>query len=105
VEDPRAYSYLVATNLARRHWKTRSREQRARSALARQAADATATEGIVRDLVERLPTRLRVATLLHYYADLPVEQIAHLLHRPEGTVRQRLHESRGLLARDLKKED
>jgi RNA polymerase sigma-70 factor (ECF subfamily) len=105
VDDPRAYSYLIATNLARRHWKTRSREARARSALARQSAGAVVSEGIVRDLVERLPERLRSATLLHYYADLPVEQVARLLHRPEGTIRQRLHEARRLLALDLNKED
>jgi RNA polymerase sigma-70 factor (ECF subfamily) len=95
----------VATNLARRHWRNRSREQQARSALAQQPSVATGAEGIVRDLVERLPERLRSATMLHYYADLPVGQIARLLHRPEGTVRQRLHEARRLLALDLNKED
>jgi RNA polymerase sigma-70 factor (ECF subfamily) len=104
VEDPHAYSYLVATNLARRQWRARSREQRTRSALARQPAHAPAAEGMVRDLVERLPARLRVATVLHYYADLPVEQVARLLHRPEGTIRQRLHEARRLLALDLKED-
>jgi RNA polymerase sigma-70 factor (ECF subfamily) len=60
---------------------------------------------MVRDLVERLPERLRSATVLHYYADLPVEQVARLLHRPEGTIRQRLHEARRLLAVELNKED
>jgi RNA polymerase sigma-70 factor (ECF subfamily) len=105
VDDPRSYSYLIATNLARRYWKARSREQRARSALAHRPAAAVAGDGVVRDLVERLPERLRTTTLLHYYADLPVEQVARLLHRPEGTVRQRLHEARRLLALDLKKED
>ncbi len=105
VRDPRAYSYLVATNLARRYWKNRSREQGVRAALTRQAQSSTSAEGSVRDLVERLPLRLRSATLLHYYADLPVEQIASLLHRPAGTIRQRLHEARRLLALDLNKED
>jgi RNA polymerase sigma-70 factor (ECF subfamily) len=105
VVDPHAYSYLVATNLARRHWKNRSREERTRSALAEESRSAGSTEGLVRDLVERLPERLRSATLLHYYADLPVEQVARLLHRPQGTIRQRLHEARRVLALDLKKED
>ncbi|HEX4863580.1 MAG TPA: sigma factor, partial [Acidimicrobiales bacterium] len=34
VVDARAYSYMVATNLARRHWKMRSREGIVRTALA-----------------------------------------------------------------------
>jgi RNA polymerase sigma-70 factor, ECF subfamily len=105
VSDPGAYSYLVATNLARRHWRNRSREAQTRSALAQEPPVATGAEEVVRDLVDRLPERLRSATLLYYYADLPVEQIARLLHRPDGTIRQRLHEARRLLALDLNKED
>jgi RNA polymerase sigma-70 factor (ECF subfamily) len=105
VIDPHAYAYLVATNLARRHWKKRARDDQARMALRGQLRNAEASDGTVRDLVERLPERLRAATLLHYYADLPVEEIARLLHRPEGTVRQRLHEARRLLAVHIRNED
>ena len=105
VADPHAYAYLIATNLARRSWKTRARDQQARSALSRQAASTASSDQGVRDLVERLPERLRSATLLHYYADLPIDRIAHLLHRPEGTIRRRLHEARRLLARQLNQED
>jgi RNA polymerase sigma-70 factor (ECF subfamily) len=36
--------------------------------------------------------------LLHYYADLPVEEVARLIHRPVGTVKRRLHEARRVLA-------
>jgi RNA polymerase sigma-70 factor (ECF subfamily) len=105
VIDPHAYAYLVATNLARRHWKKRASDDRTRRALSDQLRNTEAPDHTVRDLVERLPERLRAATLLHYYADLPVEEIARLLHRPQGTVRQRLHEARRLLALDLRKED
>ena len=105
VVNPEAYSYLVATNLARRHWTNRARERSAREAAARQAAVAGTSDGLVRDLVERLPERLRAAALLHYYADLPVDQVARLLRRPEGTIRQRLHEARRLLALNLDKEE
>ncbi|HWE56550.1 MAG TPA: RNA polymerase sigma factor [Acidimicrobiales bacterium] len=104
VADPRAYSYLVATNLARRQWKARSRERQAGGGLTGPGSVSDPL-GEVRDLVDRLPERLRTATLLHYYADLPVEQVARLLHRPEGTIRQRLHEARRLLALELRKED
>lgn len=104
VRDPRAYSYLVATNLARRQWRNRAREQQARTVLAGRLAQEFAPDGAVRDLVERLPERLRAPTLLHYYADLPVEQVARLLHRPQGTIRRRLHEARRALAGDLVEE-
>lgn len=103
VSDPRAYSYLVATNLARRHWKQQARH---RQALPRLSADPAVSDagGEVRDLVDRLPERLRRATVLHYYADLPVDQVARLLHRPSGTIRQRLHHARRLLAEELQED-
>lgn len=101
VTSPHAYSYLVATNLARRYWKTLTREDRTKSALAAQPKESIPTDLSILDLVQRLPERLRSAALLHYYADLPVEDVARLLHRPQGTIRQRLHEARGLLALEL----
>ena len=103
--SPQAYSYLVATNLARRHWKELAREDKTKSSLATQAAAQTPPDRSVRDLVERLPERLRSTALLHYYADIPVEEVARLLHRPRGTVRQRLHEARQLLALDLSRQE
>lgn len=105
VEDPRAYAYLVATNLVRRQWKRRARDRQIRSVLLWRSSGQSSPDGTLRDLVDRLPPRLRSATLLHYYADLPVEQVARLLHRPEGSIRQRLHQARQILARELGKED
>lgn len=105
VVDPHAYAYLVATNLVRGYWKTRSRDQQARSVLSWQLPSSESMDEGVRDLVERLPERLRIPTLLHYYADLSVNQVARLLHRPKGTIRQRLHEARRLLAHQLNQED
>lgn len=105
VSSPKAYSYLVATNLARRHWKRRATEARTMPALAPQREESTLSDVSVRDMVERLPERLRSATVLHYYADLPVAEIARLLHRPQGTIRQRLHEARRLLAIDLERQE
>lgn len=105
LSSPHAYSYLVATNLARRHWQSLAREDRTKSALAAQPKTSIPTDLSMRDLVERLPQRLRSAALLHYYADLPVEEVARLLHRPQGTIRQRLHEARRLLAVDLNRQE
>ena len=73
-------------------------------ATAGRCDDGVLVDAGVRELVDRLPDRLRKAALLHYYADLPVKEVARLLHRPEGTIRQRLHQARRILAEDIKRE-
>ena len=102
VRDPRAWLFFVATNLTRDHWRAALRDrditERAGSVL-RQTAPAP--DPWLRDLVERLPERQRQAILLHYYADISVEEIAKLLHVPVGTVKRRLHDGRNRLALDI----
>jgi RNA polymerase sigma-70 factor (ECF subfamily) len=99
VRDPRAWVYFVATNLATDHWR-RSQRDRALTDNLRDvvAHHDTAHDPWLRDLVDRLPAHLRQAVLLHYYADLPVDEVARLIHRPVGTVKRRLHDARTLLA-------
>ena len=99
VRDPRAWVYFVATNLATDQWR-RSQRDRALTDVLRQVTpmERTAHDPWLRDLVDRLPAPLRQAVLLHYYADLPVEEVARLVHRPVGTVKRRLHDARKLLA-------
>ncbi|MDT7572738.1 MAG: hypothetical protein QOE05_2912 [Actinomycetota bacterium] len=99
VRDPRAWVYFVATNLATDHWRRSQRDR----ALTDSLRDVTshhdpAHDPWLRDLVDRLPSHLRQAVLLHYYADLPVDEVARLVHRPVGTVKRRLHDARTLLA-------
>jgi RNA polymerase sigma-70 factor (ECF subfamily) len=99
VRDPRAWVYYVATNLATDHWR-RSQRDRALTDVLRGVtrSETAAHDPWLRDLVDRLPTHLRQAVLLHYYADLPVDEVARLVHRPVGTVKRRLHDARLLLA-------
>ncbi len=102
VREPKAYVYYVATNLARRHWRRSKREREIYTEIGHRPADEHAVhDPWLRDLVERLPERLREAVLLHYYADLPVTEVAVLTKRPVGTVKRRLHEARQLLAAEL----
>ena len=96
VAHPRAYVYLTGINLARMHWRRSGRERRALEAVG-EPVPVAATDPWLRDLVERLPRRLRVPVLLHYYADLPVGEVAASLHIPLGTAKRRLHEARALL--------
>jgi RNA polymerase sigma-70 factor (ECF subfamily) len=56
------------------------------------------------DAVERLPAHLRSVVLLHYYADLPVEDVARALRRPLGTVKRRLLDARKVLSATLRDE-
>jgi RNA polymerase sigma-70 factor (ECF subfamily) len=99
VREPRAFAYVVGTNLCRHHWKQAGRERTAVQALgAALPTDGPAYDPWLRDLVHRLPVRLREVVLLHYYADLPIAQVAAAIHRPVGTVKRRLHEARAALA-------
>jgi RNA polymerase sigma factor (sigma-70 family) len=98
VEDPKGFLYVVATNLVRDHWR---REGRRRNATARlrneRDADVPAPDRSVRDVVDRLPEKFRTIVLLHYYADVPVLEVARAVGRPEGTVKRELSEARALL--------
>lgn len=106
VEHPRAYVYLTAVNLARRQWRRRGYEDAALQAVHRLRDEhVAATDPWLRDLVERLPARLRVPVLLHYYADLPIDEVCAVLNAPSGTVKRRLHEARQLLREILERTD
>jgi RNA polymerase sigma-70 factor (ECF subfamily) len=98
VRDPRAWVFFVATNLATDTWRRAQRDRLLTTALRHTTRmEDEAHDPWLRDLVDRLPERLRSAVLLHYYADLPLDEVARLLHRPLGTVKRRLHEARALL--------
>jgi RNA polymerase sigma-70 factor (ECF subfamily) len=51
--------------------------------------------------LRRLPRRHREVLVLHYLADLPVEEIASVLSIPAGTVKGRLFRARAALEREL----
>lgn len=102
VRDPRSYAFLVATNLVREQWRQAPSRRRALEQLALDAPSAAAAhDNSVRDVVDRLDRKYREVVLLHYFADLSVDEIARVLGRPAGSVKQRLHHARQLLAADL----
>ena len=103
VRDARAWLFLVATNLSRDHWRsvTRDRDLSDRAAFQLRGAEQP-HDPWLRDLVERLPERQRQAIVLHYYADISIDEIARLLHVPVGTVKRRLHDGRTRLAAEVR---
>lgn len=59
----------------------------------------------VTDAVAALPTGRRVVIVLHYWLDLPLEEIAGVLGLPVGTVASRLARARAELRRVLEEAD
>ena len=64
--------------------------------LATLGSDAAEAPDLRRELRE-LPERQRLAVFLHYYADLPYDEVAHLLEVAPGTVAASLNAARRTL--------
>lgn len=102
VEEPRAWLYTATGNIIRDHWRKRGREQTAYGKVGHQievAAEPDLARDItVREAVRALPDRLRMAVMLHYFADLTVAQVAAQLGKSEGAVKRELWDARQRLA-------
>ena len=95
VRDPKGYLYVTASNLVRDRWRREQRDRKLQARLEETTPVSTAAcDPWLRDMVERLPERLRNPVLLHYWADMSVAEIASALHKPEGTVKRMLHDAR-----------
>ncbi len=98
-DSPEAWVRRVATNLA----TSRFRRDRTARAAAHQLIPRDVPE-ISPDTValvaglRRLPERQRVVLVLHYLADLPIDQIAVELRVPAGSVKAWLSRGRVALA-------
>jgi RNA polymerase sigma-70 factor (ECF subfamily) len=97
-----AWACAVAANLAR-DWHRRTGRQRAMAQVLERAAPVSVDEPdvalstAVAAGLRRLDHDLRAVLVLRFYADLPVRDIAALLHVPEGTVKSRLHRATGAM--------
>jgi RNA polymerase sigma-70 factor (ECF subfamily) len=102
VEQPRAFLYAVASNALNDIWRRQARRRRLLRLLAVSTPEAQpGPDNSVRDLIARLPERQRVAVLLHYYAQLPMHEVATHMDRPEGSVRRWVAEARTTLRAQL----
>lgn len=59
----------------------------------------------VQKLTAQLPDKYRIPVYLYYSRELPIEEIAGVMHIPTGTVKSRLYKARTLLKSRLKEED
>ncbi len=60
---------------------------------------------MVRKLTAQLPDKYRIPVYLYYSRELPIEEIAAVMHIPAGTVKSRLHKAREILKSRLKEEE
>jgi len=99
VDNPEAWLLTVAVNLARSRWR---RVRRLAGLLPH--LDTGDVPGVTPDRValvaalRSLPATQREAIALHHLADLSVDQVAHTLGVPSGTVKARLSRGRAALA-------
>lgn len=98
VTDPRAYLYTTALNLIRDRWRRGERERAALRMTATTVSTQPAPAPELRMLVESLSRRHQQVVVLHYFADLSVEQVAGALGVAPGTVKRDLYDARAKLA-------
>jgi len=102
VDNPEAWLRTVAINVVRRRWRRRKLLDaillRDRPTVQLTAPPPEPERADLRDALTRLPQQYREVIVLHYLADLPVDEVAELLGVPAGTVKSRLHRGRQALA-------
>lgn len=105
VDNPEAWLRTVAINVIRRRWRRRKLLD---AILLRDRPVARVTEpgpepdnSDLRAALALLPRPFREVIVLHYLADLPVDEVAEVLDVPVGTVKSRLSRGRSALAAHL----
>lgn len=104
-DSQEAWVRTVVVNLARRRLRRRTmldRILRRRHDEPQPPADTTSEYLDLHDAIRTLPADQRVVVMLHYLADLPVDEIASIVDIPVGTVKSRLSRARTALATQLR---
>lgn len=55
----------------------------------------------MKQIIDSLPEKIRIPLTLHYLFELPVEQIAQTVKKPQGTIKSRLFKGRSLIKKRL----
>ena len=67
--------------------------------------ESYASESILENVLNKIDTDLRTVTVLFYYDELSVSEIAEILNIPEGTVKSRLSRARKVIYEILMQEE
>ena len=104
-DSPEAWIRTVTVNLAKRRWRRRAmldRILRRQTATPEPEPHEPAGEHLdLHHAIKALGEEHRAVVVLHYLADLPVDQVSSLLDIPIGTVKSRLSRARAALAAAL----
>ena len=106
----RWWLHAIVANRARKHLRAaRSRPRVINVRVPELAAGDVAAEVAERDRLDRAFSQLsvdqRVCLAYRYSLDLPVAEVAELLHVPEGTVKSRIHAALARLRDALGEDD
>lgn len=107
-DSPEAWIRTVVVNLARRRWRRRAMLDRLLRRGAAEPDPPPEQAGEHLDLhaaIRALGREYQAAVVLHYLADLPVDEVASILDVPVGTVKSRLSRARAALAEQLRTEE
>lgn len=104
-DSPEAWIRTVAINLARRRRRRRAMLDRILRRHHSEPEPAPTGEHLVlHAAIRALRDEHRCVVVLHYLADLPVDEIASIVDIPVGTVKSRLARARATLAEQLRTE-
>jgi RNA polymerase sigma-70 factor (ECF subfamily) len=102
MEQPVAWIYVVAVNVARRDWRRASRREiHGRAATAPDHSGPVTTAVDLHEALLALTPRQRSAVVLRYLADLSTKDVAAALGCAEGTVKATLHQALAKLRVEL----
>lgn len=104
-DDPSAWTYTVAVNLARRTWRRRRKEQDLLATVAPPSALVSAEPELeLWRAVAALPDRARTAIVLRYLGGLAEADIGSIMGIAPGTVAATLSKARARLGSTLEAE-
>lgn len=117
--NPRSFLYSIAVSLGKNGRRQKARRQRiapeeaitdenveilTRGEDFTEEIDSEERARAVRRSVLRLREIYRLPVLLYYGGDLPIADIARILHIPTGTVKSRLNKAKILLRREMEEQ-
>ena len=101
-DNPEAWLRTVVVNLIRRRWRRRAMLDRILHRQHPEPVDPHPGEHLdLHAAIQGLGPEFRSVVVLHYLADLPVDEVASILDIPLGTVKSRLYRARATLAQRL----
>ena len=105
------YLFTIAYNLLRNRYRRQAYEASYLASLDRQPLETTDVElhldrqtllNALCQVLDELPSPLRLLFSLRYEEELTVPQVAQILEIPEGTVKSRLHKTITIIRKKLK---